>query len=219
MERSVVQTRAAGSLGHIMQTLALALLFSFIGTLVGSLLNIPPSIIMVLAIVQVVMIIAAVVIRIRKAKTIGYGFLFAFTGITGLTLYPIIEYYGSVMGANLVSGAFLATTAIFAGLSFYAYRSQRDFSFLGGFLFAATIGLIVMAVINIFVDFGGMMNMIYALAGVLIFSGWILYDVSQYRYGVAAEEVPYAVLNLFLDIINLFLYLLRFLAAITGNRD
>ena len=48
-----------------------------------------------------------------------------------------------MLGAQVVSGAFFATAAIFGGLAFYAHRSQRDFSFLGGFLFAGTIGLSV----------------------------------------------------------------------------
>lgn len=218
-QQTAVHARTAGSFGHIMQMLSLSLLFSFIGTLVASLLKIPAEFIGILVIVELVMIIAAVVIRMRKAKNIGYGFLFAFTGISGITLYPIIEAYGALIGANLVSGAFLATAAIFGGLALYAYRSEKDFSFLGGFLFAATIGLIIMAVLSMFMNFGGAINLVWAMGGILIFSGWILYDVSQFRGGVAATEVPFAVLMLYLNIVNLFLYILRFLAAITGNRD
>ncbi len=220
MQQTAVRTQTAGSFGHIMQMLSLSLLISFIGTLVGSLF-IPPEVVGILVIVELVMIIAAIVIRWRKAKSIGYGFLFAFTGISGITLYPIIEAYGAAMGANLVSVAFLATAAIFGGLAFYAYRSEKDFSFLGGFLGAATIGLIIMAIAGIFFGehFGATINLVWAMAGILIFSGWILYDVSQYRGGVDAQEVPFAVLMLYLNIVNLFLYILRFLATITGNRD
>lgn len=220
MQQTAVQTRTAGSFGHIMQMLSLSLLVSFIGMLVGSLF-IPPEFVMILVVVELIMIIAAVVIRWRKQKSIGYGFLFAFTGISGITLYPIIEVYGSMMGANVVSVAFLATAAIFGGLAFYAYRSEKDFSFLGGFLSAATIGLIIMAIAGMFFGtyFGSTLNLVWATAGILIFSGWILYDVSQYRGGVDAQEVPFAVLMLYLNIVNLFLYILRFLSVITGNRD
>jgi modulator of FtsH protease len=217
MQHQAVVQREAGSFGHIMQVLGLSLLVSFIGTLVGALV-IPPEIVGILYIVELVMIIAAIVIRIR-GKHIGYGFLYAFTGISGITLYPIIESYGAAIGANLVSAALLATAAIFIGLAAYAYRSQKDFSYLMGFLFAGTIGLIVMGIAGIFFDFGSTVNLLWAIGGILIFSGWILYDISQYREGVPAEEVPYSVLNLYLDIVNLFLYILRFLAAIVGNRD
>ncbi|SDO30163.1 hypothetical protein SAMN04487897_111120 [Paenibacillus sp. yr247] len=217
MDRTITVTHS-GSFAHVLQTFAISLLVSFVGTLIGAIV-VPPSMIMLFIIAEVVMLVAAIVIRIR-GKHIGYGFLYAFTAISGVTLYPVIMHYGGMLGANVVSGAFFATAAIFAGLAFYAHRSQRDFSFLGGFLFAGTIGLVLMSVIGMFVSFGSVMNLVWSMIGILIFSGWALYDVAQYRNGVAAEEVPLAALNIYLDFINLFLYILRFLASIAGiNRD
>ena len=64
------------------------------------------------------------------------------------------------------------------------------------------------------------MNLVWSMIGILIFSGWVLYDVAQYRNGVEPQAVPLAALNIYLDFINLFLYILRFLASIAGiNRD
>ncbi|SEC79882.1 Bax inhibitor-1/YccA family protein [Paenibacillus sp. GP183] len=217
MERSVTISHT-GSFAHVLQTFAISLLVSFIGMLIGAMV-VPPSMIMLFVVAEVIMLIAAIVIRIR-GKNIGYGFLYAFTAISGVTLYPVIMAYGGLLGANVVSGAFFATAAIFGGLAFYAHRSKRDFSFLGGFLFAGTIGLVLMSVISMFVSFGSVMNLVWSMVGILIFSGWVLYDVAQYRDGVASEEVPLAALNIYLDFINLFLYILRFLASIVGlNRD
>ncbi|MFD0695895.1 Bax inhibitor-1 family protein [Paenibacillus sp. GCM10027628] len=217
MERTVTVSHS-GSFAHVLQTFAISLLVSFLGTLIGAIV-VPPSMIMLFVVAEVVMLVAAVVIRIR-GKNIGYGFLYAFTAISGVTLYPVIMNYGGLLGANVVSGAFFATAAIFGGLAFYAHRSKRDFSFLGGFLFAATIGLVLMSLISLFVHFGSVMNLVWSMIGILIFSGWVLYDVAQYRDGVASEEVPLAALNIYLDFINLFLYILRFLASIAGiNRD
>jgi modulator of FtsH protease len=217
MERTVVQTHT-GSFGHIMQTFALSLLVSFIGTLAGAMF-IPPSLVGLFIVVEVVMLISVFIIRFR-GKTIGYPFLYVFTAVTGVAIYPIIANYGGLLGANLVSAAFLATAGIFGGLSLYAYRSQRDFSFLGGFLFAATIGLIVMSVVSLFIPMGSTMNLVWSVLGIVIFSGWVLYDVSQYKDGVGDKEVPMAALNIYLNFINLFIYILRFLAAILGfNRN
>ncbi|MFC5452492.1 Bax inhibitor-1/YccA family protein [Paenibacillus aestuarii] len=217
MERTVTVSHS-GSFAHVLQTFAISLLVSFLGTLIGAIV-VPPSMIMLFVVAEVVMLVAAIVIRIR-GKNIGYGFLYAFTAISGVTLYPVIEAYGGLLGANVVSGAFLATAVIFGGLALYAHRSKRDFSFLGGFLFAGTIGLVLMSLISLFVSFGSVMNLVWSLIGILIFSGWVLYDVAQYRDGVGAEEVPLAALNIYLDFINLFLYILRFLASIAGvNRD
>lgn len=217
MDRTVTVSHS-GSFAHVLQTFAMSLLVSFLGTLIGAMV-VPPSMVMLFVIVEVVMLVAAIVIRIR-GKHIGYGFLYAFTAISGVTLYPVIMTYGGLLGANVVSGAFFATAAIFGGLAFYAHRSQRDFSFLGSFLFAGTIGLVLMSVIGMFVNFGSVTNLVWSMIGILIFSGWVLYDVAQYRNGVASEEVPLAALNIYLDFINLFLYILRFLASIAGiNRD
>lgn len=217
MDRTVTITQS-GSFAHVLQTFAISLLVSFLGTLIGAMV-VPPSMIMLFVIAEVVMLVAAIIIRIR-GKHIGYGFLYAFTAISGVTLYPVIMYYGGQLGASVVSGAFFATAVIFGSLAFYAHRSQRDFSFLGGFLFAGTIGLVLMSVLGMFLNFGSMMNLVWSMAGILIFSGWVLYDVAQYRNGVASEAVPLAALNIYLDFINLFLYILRFIASIAGiNRN
>jgi FtsH-binding integral membrane protein len=201
-----------------MQTFAISLLVSFLGMFVGAVL-IPPPLVPLFIFVELGMLIAAVVIRLR-GKPIGYTFLYAFTAVSGVTLYPVIEGYGSMVGANVVSGAFLATALIFGGLAFYAARSQRDFSFLGGFLVAATIGLVLMGLMSMFLPFGSVMTFVWSAIGVLVFSGWVLYDIAQYRDGVDPSEVPLAALNIYLDFINLFLYLLRFIAAIVGaNRN
>lgn len=206
-----------GSLAHILRMFSISLLVCFFGTLVGALF-IPVEMVPLFIVIEIGMLIAAFVIRFRK-KHISYPFVFIFTAVTGVTLYPVIEGYGSIIGANLVSGAFIATAVIFGSLAFYAARSQKDFSFLLGFLMAATIGLILMGLISMFVPFGGTINLVWSVGGILIFSGWVLYDISQYRNGVSPEEVPLAALNLFLNFINLFLYILRFIASIVSGRD
>lgn len=217
MDRTVSVTQS-GSFAHVLQTFAISLLVSFLGTLIGAMV-VPESMIMLFVIAEVVMLVAAIIIRIR-GKNIGYGFLYAFTAISGVTLYPVIMAYGGELGASVVSGAFFATSAIFGSLAFYAHRSQRDFSFLGGFLFAGTIGLVLMSVLGMFLHFGSMMNLVWSMVGILIFSGWVLYDVAQYRNGVDPQAVPLAALNIYLDFINLFLYILRFIASIAGiNRN
>jgi FtsH-binding integral membrane protein len=217
MQRAITVSNT-GSFAHVLQTFAISLLISFLGTLVGAVV-VPVSLIPLFVIAELVMLVAAIVIRIR-GRNIGYGFLYAFTAISGVTLYPVLMTYGGLLGANVVSGAFLATAMIFGGLAFYASRTERDFSFLGGFLFAATMGLVVMSLVSMFVSFGSTMNLVWSMLGILIFSGWVLYDVAQYRNGVDASEVPLAALNIYLDFINLFLYILRFLASIAGfNRD
>jgi modulator of FtsH protease len=196
----------------------LSILVSFIGTWVG-MEYVPPAMVLPLVVVEVIMLISAFFIRRSRSRSIGYLFVYAFCFISGITIFPSIMHYTQVGGSGLVTTAFLLTVLIFGALTAYAYNSKRDFSFLGGMLFVGMLVLIGFSLIGLFVPaiLGGTLGLIIAGGGVLIFSGFILYDISQYKHGLADEEIPFAVLNLYLSFINLFLYLLRFLGILSSD--
>jgi len=197
------------SFHKLLKMFTLTILVSFIGTLAG--MFVPPDLFLPLVVVEFVMILSAFFIRRRK-KAIGYPFVFAFSFISGITLYPTVAHYSTIGGFSLVNAAFLITTAMFVGLTAYAYYSKRDFSFLGGFLIMGLITLIGFSLVGLFTGgFGGSLGLGIAIGGTLIFSGYILYDISHYKHGLEEEMIPIAVLNLYLDFINLFLYVLRLL--------
>ena len=78
--------------------------------------------------------------------------------------------------------------------------------------------LIGFSLIGLFTGgFGGTLGSFIAAGGVLIFSGFILYDISQYKHGLPDEAIPLAVLNLYLSFINLFLYMLRLLGILSRD--
>lgn len=194
---------------RMLRLFTLSILISFLGTLAG--IAVPPPLFIPLVIVEVAMLVSAFFIRKRK-KAITMKFVFIFAFISGITLYPTVAYYSAAGGFSLVNTAFLVTTAIFAGLTAYAYYSKRDFSFLGGFLVMGLIALVGFSVIGLFTGgFGGTLGTGIAIGGTLIFSGFILFDISRYKNGLTEEMIPLAVLNLYLDFINLFLYVLRLL--------
>jgi modulator of FtsH protease len=197
------------SFHKLLRMFTLSILISFVGTLMGTF--VPPALFIPLIIVEFIMLISAFFIR-RGKRMIGYGFVFSFTFISGITIYPTIAHYASIGGSSLINTAFILTVVIFGGLSAYAYYSKKDFSFLGGFLMVGLLTLIGFSLVGMFIGgFGGPLGIILAASGVLIFSGFILYDISQYRQGLANEAIPLAVLNLYLNFINLFLSLLRLL--------
>lgn len=199
----------------LLRMFTVSVLISFVGTFVG--MYVPPALFIPLVIVELIMLVAAFFIR-RKGKAVGYGFVFTFCFISGITIFPAIAHYTSIGGTWLVSTAFLLTGIIFAGLTAYAYYSKRDFSFLGGFLTVGILVLIGFSLIGLFTGgFGGTLGLMIAAFGVLIFSGFILYDISQYKHGVPDEEIPLAVLSLYLSFINLFLYLLRLLGILSSD--
>ncbi|NBI29856.1 Bax inhibitor-1/YccA family protein [Chengkuizengella marina] len=198
------------SFHKLMRMFTFSLLISFVGTLVGT--QVPPALMFPLIIVQLVMIVASMFVR-RRGKPIGYVFTYTFCFISGITLYSVIGAYAAAGAGSLVTTALLLTVLIFVGLSVYAYNSKRDFSFLGGFLMVGLFALIGLSLIGLFLPglHTGAMGLAISFAGILIFSGFILYDISRYKNGVADEMIPLAVLSLYLSFINLFLYLLQFL--------
>jgi uncharacterized protein len=198
----------------IIRTFALSLAFAFIGTMAG--VFVPPSLFLPLAILEFVMLMIALFFRRRKA--ISYTFLYIFTFISGITLYPIVSYYMATAGANVVLMAFGSTTVVFTGVAIYATKSKRNFSFLGGFLLAALLAMVAIAIFNIFMPLSSTGMLAYSFIGVMVFSGYVLFDFSRMKhYGVSAEEVPLMALNLYLDFINLFVSILRIFGILSSK--
>ncbi|NTV70133.1 MAG: BAX inhibitor (BI)-1/YccA family protein [Azonexaceae bacterium] len=147
-----------------------------------------------------------------KFRNSGWGLvsIFAFTGIEGLSLGPTLTHYLSMAnGASIVTESIGMTAVIAFALSAYAIKSGRDFSRWGGFLFAGLITVLIASIASIFFP-----AMQVAVAGVsaLLFSAFILYDTSRLVNG---EEDNYimAAVGMYLNILNLFLDLLRLIAA------
>lgn len=202
-------------LPSVLRTFALSLAVAFAGTMAGVFVS--PSLFLPLIILEFVMLIGAFFLRRKKA--ISYTFLYVFTFISGITTYPIVAYYLATIGANTVLMALGTTTTVFAGLAIYASTTKRDLSFLSGMLMAALIALIAISIFNFFWPLSSTGMLAFSFVGVLVFSGYVLYDFNRMKhYGVSAEEVPLMALNLYLDFINLFINILR-IFGILGSRD
>ncbi|MBY0520113.1 MAG: Bax inhibitor-1/YccA family protein [Sphingomonas sp.] len=137
----------------------------------------------------------------------------------GLSLSTIFLVYSQIA----IAQAFFATAAGFAGLSLYGYTTQRNLTAIGSFLIVGLIGLIVASLINVFLQ-SGPMDLVISIAGVLIFAGLTAYDTQRTKaiYAqVAGTEwegrtIIMSALNLYLDFINMFLFILRLFG---GNRN
>ena len=149
---------------------------------------------------------------------VSYSFLYIFTFISGITIYPIVAHYLATIGPNPVLLAFASTTTIFTGLAIYATKTKRNLSFLGGFLMAALLALVAISIFNIFWPLGTTAMLAYSFIGVMVFSGYVLFDFNRMkRHGVMPEEVPLMALNLYLNFINLFLDLLRIFGILSSK--
>lgn len=146
----------------------------------------------------------------------GLGMIFAFTGVMGASLGPMLNYYLAMPnGPALVMQALGGTALVFFGLSAYALSSRKDFSFMGGFLMVGMIVAVVAMLANIFLAIPALSLTVSAVL-VLIMSGLILFDTSRIINGGETNYIR-ATVSLYLNIYNLFIHLLNLLTAF--NRE
>jgi len=146
----------------------------------------------------------------------GIGVVFAFTGLLGAALGPMLTHYLAMPnGGMLVTQALGGTALVFFALSAYVLTTRKDFSFMGGFLFIGLITVIV-AMVGMWVAsafFGvdiSMMHLGLSVMIVLLMSGFILYDTSRIVNGGETNYLM-ATTSLYLNIYNLFISLLHIL--------
>ncbi|OIQ85680.1 modulator of FtsH protease YccA [mine drainage metagenome] len=157
-------------------------------------------------------------IQANRNSELGVVLLLALTGLMGVMLGPILQMAMHFRnGGQLVTLAAGGTGIIFMTLAGIATTSKKDFSFLGNFLMVGIILLIVASLANLFFHIPALALALSGVA-VLLFSGFILYDVSRIVQGGETNYVM-ATLAIYLDIYNLFINLLQLLMALMGERD
>ena len=143
-----------------------------------------------------------------------------YAALNGLTLSPMFRVYG--LGS--LTTTFLSTARTFAAMALVGYTTRRDLTKLGSLLTMALIGIIIASVVNIFVG-SSWLGYVTSYAGVVIFVGLTAYDTQKIKHMLLATSQDEArtkrvallgALSLYLDFINLFLFLLRIFG---GRRD
>ena len=137
-----------------------------------------------------------------------------YAGLLGLMLSSVFLAY---TGAS-VTRVFFISAASFAGLSLYGYTTQRDLSAIGSFMMMGLIGLIIAMLVNMFLKSTGL-DFVISAAGVLIFAGLTAWDTQRIKEmydpmedgTIVGRKAVMGALSLYLDFINLFLFMLRFL--------
>ena len=150
----------------------------------------------------------------EKARTLFY----VFAALMGMSLSSLLITY---TGAS-VARAFFVTAGAFAGLSLYGYTTKRNLAPMGAFLIMGVFGLILASLVNLFVQSQGF-EFAISIIGVLLFAGLTAWDTqkikSMYMAGdsreVAQKKSIHGALSLYLDFINMFIFMLRLL----GNRE
>lgn len=157
-------------------------------------------------------------ISANRNSSVGVVLLLGLTFLMGLLLGPILQHALHLNnGAQIVGLAAGGTGIILLTLASIASTSKKDFSFMGKFLLVGIILLIVASLANIFLQIPAMALALSAI-GVILFSGFILYDVSRIVNGGETNYVM-ATLGLYLSIYNLFTSLLHLLMGLMGSND
>ena len=194
--------------------LGMTLAFSAVTAMISMALQLPS--IMYLVFVLVGFGLLFVVNRMADTAK-GLPAIFAFTGVMGAALGPVLnEYLSMANGPELVLQSLGGTALIFFGLSAYALQSKRDFSFMGGFLFAGLLVAIVAMIANIFLAIPAL-SLTISAAIIMIMSGLILMDTSRIVHGGETNYIR-ATVGLYLNIFNLFVNLLHLL-GVSGGED
>ncbi len=142
-------------------------------------------------------------------------FIFAiFAALLGAVLGPrLLMLSRSAPGLPMTAAAI--TLGVFGFLTLYVFISRKDFSFMGGVLFVGLIGLLISGIMLAFFPVSGL-SVLYSLCGVMIFSGYVLYDTSMIMNRLQPGQAIVGAIELYLDLVNLFLFILRLLS---GRRD
>ncbi|PCI50441.1 MAG: hypothetical protein COB49_03835 [Alphaproteobacteria bacterium] len=152
-----------------------------------------------------------------KASTAQMVF-WIYAGLVGMAIASILFVYTGTS----IAKTFFVTAAAFGSLSLYGYTTKRNLTGMGSFLIMGLFGIIIASIVNMFLH-SGMMDFIISVGGVLIFAGLTAYDTQKIKLmylqsdgnETATKKAIMGALSLYLDFLNMFLFLLRFM----GNRN
>ncbi|XP_042871651.1 protein lifeguard 1-like isoform X2 [Penaeus japonicus] len=154
--------------------------------------------------------------NLRRKSPQNYIALFVFTICEGYLLGVVSASYQG----NEVAIAIVATAIVTLGLTLFAFQTKYDFTMMGGMLFVFLIILLIFG-ITAAIWSNKIVNMVYASLGALLFSFYLVFDTQlmlggNHKFAISPEEYVFAALNLYLDVVNLFMYIL---AIVGGSRD
>ena len=149
----------------------------------------------------------------RKSYPTNLLFLSGFTLMEAYTISVVVSFYES----TIVLEALIFTLGIFVALTLFACQTKYDFTSWMPYLFGAVWVLILFGFMSVFFPYSSTVELVYGVVAALIFSGYILVDTQLVMRHYHVEEEIAAAISLYLDVINLFLAILRILNSQQNN--
>lgn len=148
----------------------------------------------------------------RHSHPLNLGLLSLFTLLEAFSLGAVVSY----VNQTVVLQALVITLFVFAGLTLFTFQTNYDFSGMGSWLFSGLLLLVGAGFVQVFIPFSKALDLVVAGAGCVIFSAYIIYDTYMITRRLSPDEWVLAVISLYLDVVNLFLNILR---VLNGSRD
>jgi modulator of FtsH protease len=206
-----IERDAGALLGQVMGLVAVAVAFAALGAYLGRDLTGAAGLVVFLGAFACIFGLNAAAAKGREQ--LATGLLFGLGLLLGLAVAPVIADYAKADPSALWQAAG-ATAAFVAACGAYGYATRRDLSSWARTLFWALLGLIAFGIVAIFVSIPNG-HIIYAVAGLVIFGAFTIFDFNRLRRSSANSAVVIAA-SIFLDIFNIFLF---FLDLFGGQRD
>jgi FtsH-binding integral membrane protein len=150
----------------------------------------------------------------KDKMPLNFILLYSFAAVTGLSISPLISILFQAGLSDIVYQALGVTAGMTIALSLYAWTTKRDFSGFAPYLFAGVIGLILVGLLNALLFHSPILHMVYLYAGVIIFSFYMIFDVQRIKkYPDTVGNAVMLALGLYLNIFNLFLFILQILMS------
>ncbi|KGK42255.1 membrane protein [Nitrincola sp. A-D6] len=215
-QESVIRTNKM--IRNTYMLLGMTLGFSAVTAVISMMIN-PPFIVYIGSVLVSFGLIF--VLNRKQNSAAALPLIFAFTGLMGFGLGPLLNHYLAMAGGGQIVMTALGMTALtFVGLSAYVMSSKKDFSFMGGFLATGAIVMLIAMVVLLVLPFFGVhipaLHLAFSALVVLLMAGFILYDTSNIVNGHYQNYIM-ATVGLYLSIYNLFVHLLHLVGVLSSD--
>lgn len=201
--------------GRVMFVFGLAILVSAGGVWFGMNFLIEyfiqnPALIWIIFIAELALIFTSQ--KWSTVKPLNYWLFSLFAFLTGITVTPLLVVASATAGIGIVAKALIATFLMFTAAGIVGWTTKKSLQGMGGFLFISLIGIIAVSILGIFIPWSSTFEMIFSGFGVLLFSGFVMYDFQRIK-SFPEDRYIDAALHLYLDIFNLFIFVLRLMLS------
>ncbi|QEW06594.1 Bax inhibitor-1/YccA family protein [Nitrincola iocasae] len=215
-QESVIRTNKM--IRNTYMLLGMTLGFSAVTAVISMMIN-PPFIVYIGSVLVSFGLIF--VLNRKQNSAAALPLIFAFTGLMGFGLGPLLNHYLAMAGGGQIVMTALGMTALtFVGLSAYVMTSKKDFSFMGGFLATGAIvmliAMVALLVLPLFGVYIPALHLAFSALVVLLMAGFILYDTSNIVNGHYQNYIM-ATVGLYLSIYNLFVHLLHLVGVLSSD--